>query len=531
MKIRQKIPTSQLIDDSGLLVRPGWMLAGLCLAGAAKAIGPPFEAFYPPGAEPFGAGWSLARFLASSWAVLLVLFMLGGGILGDLKGRRRVLLWSLAVMLIADIALLFSPNTLWHVLWRLPANLSAGIIIPLTLAPLYIFFTGRQRAIAFAIYLTIFAISEFLSIYQGRLFIQLLDWRGAYLIPAASTFVAIVIVRRSLPESRTANPRTLQAVFYAGWTILVLGILYAVVELILGRRWLNVVILINGIMLVSGLGLIYWWWRKEKPDAQRIQSGRIRPVMILILSGVILQIAFLGFYSLTYSYYRVAHNLDFLQTLLAMSPMFLGLLATTFFVVRLWAHRSIRHVITIGFLLVASAITAMGIVARLPYWVQILPLAVFGISIIATKTIWTNAFFQILIDRYIGLNAGMNSATLLVGGALGGVVSTELLAMFGQSAFVRQFSSLTISEGVVNSLFDSISASVATWENLGVNNLSSAISSRFYAQYQEAYSVGYTLTVLVISLLCLLAAVIIYRGIRRSMVFKPEDTPINDETN
>jgi len=139
MKIRQKIPTSQLIDDSGLLVRPGWMLAGLCLAGAAKAIGPPFEVFYPPGAAPFGAGWSLARFLASSWAVLLVLFMLGGGILGDLKGRRRVLLWSLGVMLIADIALAFSPNTLWYVLWRIPANLSAEIVIPLTLAPLYIF--------------------------------------------------------------------------------------------------------------------------------------------------------------------------------------------------------------------------------------------------------------------------------------------------------------------------------------------------------------------------------------------------------
>lgn len=128
MKIRKRIPSSQLINDSGGLVRPGWMLAGLCLAGAAEAIGPPFEVFYPPSAEPFGAGWSLARFLASSWAAVLVLFMLGGGILGDLKGRRRVLLWSLVVLLVADIALLFSPNTLWHALWRLPANLSAGLI-------------------------------------------------------------------------------------------------------------------------------------------------------------------------------------------------------------------------------------------------------------------------------------------------------------------------------------------------------------------------------------------------------------------
>jgi hypothetical protein len=144
MNIRQKIPSSQLMDNSGVLIRPGWMLLGLCLAGAAKAIRPPFEAFYPPGAAPFGAGWSLARFLSSSWAVLLDLFMLGDGILGDLKGRRQVLLWSLGVMLIADIALLFSANTLWHVLWRIPANLSAGVVIPLTLAPLIFFLLGAS---------------------------------------------------------------------------------------------------------------------------------------------------------------------------------------------------------------------------------------------------------------------------------------------------------------------------------------------------------------------------------------------------
>ncbi|MFN2196598.1 MAG: hypothetical protein ACK2UW_10805, partial [Anaerolineales bacterium] len=136
MKIRQKIPVSQLIDDSGVPVRPGWLLAGLCLAGAAKAIGPPFEVFYPPSAEPFGAGWSLARFLASSGTIILVLFMLGGGILGDFYGRRRVLLWGLGVMLFTNLALLFSPNTLWHVFWRVPENISAGIVLPLALAPL-----------------------------------------------------------------------------------------------------------------------------------------------------------------------------------------------------------------------------------------------------------------------------------------------------------------------------------------------------------------------------------------------------------
>lgn len=130
-------------------------VAGLCLVGMSKAIKPPFEVFYSPTAAPFGAGWSLARFFSSSWAVLVVLFMLGGGILGDIYGQRRVLLWGLGVMLITNIALLLVPNTLWYVLWRILEFVSAAVILPLTLAPLYIFFEGRQRAIAFSIYLSI----------------------------------------------------------------------------------------------------------------------------------------------------------------------------------------------------------------------------------------------------------------------------------------------------------------------------------------------------------------------------------------
>ncbi len=529
MKIRKKIPPSQLIDDSGVLVRPGWLLAGLCLAGAAKAIGPPFEVFYPPSAALFGAGWSLARFLSSSWAVILVLFMLGGGILGDLYGRRRVLLWGLGLMLVANIALLFSPTTLWHVFWRIPANISAGIVLPLTLAPLYIFFEGRQRAIAFAIYLTVVALGEFLSIYQGRLFTPLLDWRGAYLIPALITMAAILIVRRSLPESRLADPRAMQAVFYAGWTILVLGMLYVLFELLFGREWLTTVLVIEGIVLAVALGLIFWWKRKTHEGSLRNRSSQLRHVVVLIISGVIVQLALLGFYSLTYSYYRVAQNLDFGHTLLSMSPMFLGILATTFLIIRLWAHHLVRQIITIGFLVVSFAITIMAFVARLPYWMQIFPLALFGISIIGTKTVWTNAFFQILIDRYIGLNAGMNSATLLVGGALGGVLTTELLAIFGQSAFVQQSTSLIMSEGALRTLYDNISASISAGEEMGIKNLAITISSGFYAQYQQAYVTGYALTILVIALLCLLAALVILRGIRRTLMYEPEDLPLDDE--
>ena len=530
MRIRQRIPISQLVDNSGVPVRPGWLLAGLCLAGAAKAIEPPFEVFYPPTAAPFGAGWSLAHFLASSWAVLLVIFMLAGGTLGDLYGRRKVLLVGLVVMLGANLMLLFSMDPLWHVVWRTLALASAGVVFPLTLAPIYVFYEGRQRVLAYAIYITFTALAGFLAGFQGNLFTRILDWRFSYLLPALLAVSAIVIVYRSLPESRTAVPRLMDVVVHTGWTVLVLAVIYTLFGIGLAREWLVVVLVIAAMAITVSLGMVIWWRRKTHASLVHNAVIHTRHVTVLILGGVIVQIALLGVYSLYYSYLRVGGNLNFTRTLLHLVPMFLGMLAAVLLVARIGARHQVRRVVGLGFLLVSIAVIFLAATARVPYWLQILPLVLFGASVIGTKTVWTNAFFQTMIDRYIGLNAGINSATLLVGGALGGLLTTNLLALFGESAFVRQAASaLDLSRTGLETTYQHISTTISVGEQAGLQDLASLISSNLYAHYQRAYVSGYSLTLLVIAALCILAVLLILFGIIASLRFKPEDTPLDED--
>lgn len=529
MKIRKIIPRSQLIDNTGVLVSPGWLLAGLSIAGAAKAIEPPFEIFYPPTAAPFGAGWTLSHFLSSSWAVILVILMLAGGLLGDLFGRRKVLLWGIGAMLLSNSLLLLSLDSVWHLVWRILALSSAGIILPLTLAPIYVFFEYRQRAVAYAIYLTSIAIAGFLATYQGRFFTQHLDWRFSYLLPALLSVVAFIFVRRSLPESRSADPRLMDVIVHSGWTILVLAIIYALFVVVVGSDWMIIVTIITFVGLVVGLLLITWWRWSTRDSLLRTRVIDTRHVTVFIISGVIIQITLIGAFSVTYSYYRVGHNFNFMQTLLALSPMFLGMVSAIFLIARIWANRQVRQVTAISFMFVSAAIATLAIAANLPYWVQVLPLVLFGTSIIGIKTIWTNAFFQTLIDRYIGLNAGIISATLLVGGALGSFLTTGLLAQFGQSAFVRQSTSLTLSQADLESIYNDITAAVTAGEQAGLENLALMVSSSLYAWYQDAYIVGYSLTLLVIALLCVLVILLSVLGIRAKLKFHPEDMPLDDD--
>ena len=250
---------------------------------------------------------------------------------------------------------------------------------------------------------------------------------------------------------------------------------------------------------------------------------------ILIVGGVIVQIALLGVYSLTYSYFRVGQNYNFTQTLLHLLPMFLGMLAAVLLVARIGAQQQVRRVVGVGFFLVSIAIVGLAATARFPYWLYLIPLVMFGASIIGTKTVWTNAFFRTLIDRYIGLNAGINSATLLVGGALGGLLTTNVLAWFGRSAFVRQATSLNLSDVGLESVYDHITTTVAVGEQAGLEDLASLISSNLYTLYQRAYITGYSQTLLVIAALCILAILLIIFGIIASLEFRPDETPLDDD--
>ena len=147
--------STSLPDAPGSYVEPDhprWLLAACCIAGASVFIVPPLWTFYPPDAAPFGAGWTTVRFLTSIWGIVTVLMLIVGGLLGDYFGRRRFLLIGLALSVVAHGLLLFVDTNMSHIVLRIAAQLSGALILPLALAPLYIFYRGKARVRAFAWY-------------------------------------------------------------------------------------------------------------------------------------------------------------------------------------------------------------------------------------------------------------------------------------------------------------------------------------------------------------------------------------------
>ena len=59
---------------------------------------------------------------------------------------------------------------------------------------------------------------------------------------------------------------------------------------------------------------------------------------------------------------------------------------------------------------------------RCPYWLLVVPMALFGFGFLVAQTAWTNAFMSAMPDAIVGASAGICKATAFTGSALAGAL-------------------------------------------------------------------------------------------------------------
>ena len=505
---------------------PVWLVAGCCFAAVAKLVAPSVWIFYPPGEALFGATWDRAHLLSGSWAVFLVLFLVVGGLLGDYYGRRRVLLLGLAVTIGATALIMLGASTVSHLTLRIVAQISAALILPLTLAPLYIFFRGRQRLVAFGWYTVTTSLAVALSSTQANFMLVRYGWQSAYMASLGFAVLGLVLIFFSLPESRNIDRTTPNATLYAGWTLIVLGVVYAVIHVGFVRVWLAPVLVITAIVLVIGVAFVIWWDVRTPGNLFQHWSVRQRDLTMLIGVGVVIQLVLMGFFLPTFRYFGVVRSYALVPQLLALLPLLTGMLVAVYLVARIWENGRVRRLLTLNLAICGAAIALMAIApARLPYAAQILPLCVFGFAITAAKTIWADAFFQTVIDDYIGLNAAINSATMQIGSALGTVLGGHLIVLYGYREF-RDLVSSFIDPARIRTVYAQlVEATLLTPEQPTVDLR--AYGDAVWQHYVQAYATGYAQTLLTLTGISAATALAIYFGLRRSMRYSADEVEVD----
>jgi EmrB/QacA subfamily drug resistance transporter len=205
------------------------------------------------------AEWMNAVYSLAFAALLLTL-----GRVGDLYGRRRLFGAGMAVFVLASVAAGAAGSAAVLIGARIVQGVGAAMILPATLSTLNAVFTGRQRAIAFAVWgSTIGGMAAVGPLVGGWLTTDV-SWRWAFWLSVPVGLAVLAAVFAAVPE--TKDETTPPGLDWTGVLLSSLGMGSIAFALIESRT--------------------YGWWLQD--------SGSLSPIPIALVVGVVLMAAFVA---------------------------------------------------------------------------------------------------------------------------------------------------------------------------------------------------------------------------------------------
>lgn len=197
-------------------------------------------------------------------AITSVGMMLGAllcGKLSDHFGRRRVLMWTLVLFSLSNLALAFAPNLAWFMVIRFITGVGLGGELPVAAALIADHYTGTKRHQMLVLVDSFWAYGWIIASLIAFLVIPHFGWRTAALLTASLSLYPWYL-RHHLPEDtitpkQQATPafRTLWSPEHR-WPLLNISLVWFIIMLTYYGifLWLPSVLVLRGFSVVRSLG-------------------------------------------------------------------------------------------------------------------------------------------------------------------------------------------------------------------------------------------------------------------------------------
>ena len=142
------------------------------------------------------------HWVVSGYMISIGALMVTAGRLADIFGRRRIIVWGLAIFGVLSIACGASPNASWLIPARVLHGIGAALVFPVSIAVVSSMFSGVRQSRAIGIVLGFAAIGTAVGPFVGGAFSEYWTWRCVFLINVPFCITAIVLMLRFVQESR-----------------------------------------------------------------------------------------------------------------------------------------------------------------------------------------------------------------------------------------------------------------------------------------------------------------------------------------
>ncbi|MGW7032724.1 DHA2 family efflux MFS transporter permease subunit [Streptomyces xanthophaeus] len=245
-------------------------------------------------------------------------FLLLGGRIADLLGRRRVFVAGVLLFGISSIMCGAANTSGLLVAGRFLQGFGEALAAPAALGLIAVLFTdGKERAKALGIWGGLAALGGAVGSVVGGLVTDFIDWRWVFYINIPIVLLALAVIPRLMPESRMARRegQSLDLIGAFGTTVGLVGVVYGLLEAA-EEPWGSSAVLLP---LLGGFAALVFTvlWESRVADPMiplRFFKNRTR-----VTSNVVSMMSFASFY--TYAFVATLY----LQHVLHYSPMETGL--------------------------------------------------------------------------------------------------------------------------------------------------------------------------------------------------------------
>jgi EmrB/QacA subfamily drug resistance transporter len=244
------------------LSSPRWALASLSLSMLLSSLGTSIaNVGLPTLAEAFGASFQQVQWVVLAYLLAITTLIVSAGRLGDLIGRRRLLLAGIALFTVASALCSLAPTLGLLIAARTAQGFGAAIMMALTMASVADAVPKARAGSAMGLLGTMSAVGTALGPSLGGVLIAGFGWPFMFLVNVPLGMVAVLLVHRFLPvdaqRAKTDDARR-PRFDHPGTLLLALSLASYALAMTLGRGsfgLLNVALL--GAALL-GAGLFVW---------------------------------------------------------------------------------------------------------------------------------------------------------------------------------------------------------------------------------------------------------------------------------
>ena len=264
-------------DPSGTdrVPAPRWTLAALSLAMLLSALGSSIgNVALPTLAHAFDASFQAVQWVVLAYLLAITVLIVSAGRLGDLTGRRRLLLFGIAIFTLASLACGVVPTLGWLIAARAAQGVGAAIMMALTMALVGDTVPKARTGRALGLLGTMSAIGTALGPSLGGLLIAGLGWRAIFLVNVPLGGLAFALARHALPGDGPGQVRARIAFDTVGTLVLATTLAAYALAMTVGRGTFGVV---NGLLMVAaGVGTVVFIVAEAKVASPLIPLTAIR---------------------------------------------------------------------------------------------------------------------------------------------------------------------------------------------------------------------------------------------------------------